>query len=73
LPFLKNVLDAAIRMHQKIPYSNIVGWDIAVNDKDEAVLIELNLKWMGGNILQIPNGPMFGEYTEEVLTLTKNK
>ena len=51
----------------RLPYARYVGWDIGIRTDGEPVLIEINLRCPGGNIMQIPNGPLFGDYTDEIL------
>ena len=61
---LKNkVCELALRL----PYARFAGWDMAIDCYGEPVLIEVNLKCPGGNIMQIPNGPLFGNDTDIIL------
>lgn len=56
------------RMHTDLPYSKIIGWDLAINDNNEIVLIEINAHAPG--LFQAATGPAFGDYTEEILNYT---
>lgn len=67
LPNFETVCQTIKKCALKLPYARYVGWDIAINQEGIPVLIEINLKCPGGNIMQIPNGPLFGEYTTEIL------
>ena len=60
------VIEMVKSMHIKIPYFKIVSWDIAINKKNLPVLIEYNTYNQGLEI-QIVNGPLFGEFTDEIL------
>ena len=51
--------------------SKLVAWDISLNQSDEPVLIETNLRW-GGSV-QIAAGPVFGDMTEDVLNWISKK
>lgn len=58
-------------MHKKIPYFRLVSWDIALNKEDKPVMIEYNTKNQGLEI-QIVSGPLFKEFTDEILALGNN-
>lgn len=47
--------------------SQLISWDIAINEEGEPVLIEVNLNYSGIGLLQIANGPLFGDLTKDVL------
>jgi hypothetical protein len=50
-----------------IPHFKLVSWDIAIDDTNEAVLIEANMRKGGIDIIQFNSGPIFGDLTERVL------
>lgn len=54
--------------HQRLPYSKLVAWDIAVNEDASISLIEYNTKAIGITLFQYDSGPLFGELTKDVLT-----
>lgn len=66
IPNYDKILEVAIRLHKTIPYMDLIGWDIAVDEEGEPVLIELN-QYPDCEFLQIFNGPMFGEFTDELM------
>ncbi len=47
--------------------SRLVSWDLAINEAGHPVFIECNLTWTGTESLQIPNGPLLGDLTDDVL------
>ena len=53
------------RLHQRLAHFKIIGWDMAINENAEPVLIEYNTA-PGQN--QYCCGPTFGDLTEKVLT-----
>lgn len=67
VPNYSLVKDMVKSMHVKIPYFKLVSWDIAINKKNEPVMIEYNTYNQGLEI-QIVSGPLFGEFTDEILT-----
>ena len=64
IPNYSGIIDKIKELHCQLPYFNILGWDFAVNNDNEPVLIEFNTK-PGQN--QISCGPTFGDITDEVL------
>jgi len=55
------------QQHEKLAHFRLVSWDIAIDSNGIAVLIEANMRNGGIKYHQYCNGPLFGEYTEEVL------
>lgn len=72
IPNYDEVVETVLRLHKTIPYMDLVGWDIAVDEDGEPVLIELN-QYPDCEFIQIFNGPMFGEYTDDLMEhISKN-
>lgn len=53
--------------------SKLIAWDIAIREDGEPMLIECNMMDSGCEILQLDNGPLFGEITDEVISMAKAK
>lgn len=70
-PSYDKVIKLCKSMHARLPYMNLVGWDIAVDDKGDPVLIELN-QYPDCEFIQLFNGPMFGDYTDELMEAISN-
>lgn len=47
--------------------SRLISWDLAINKAGHPVFIECNFTITGTESLQIPDGPLLGELTEDVL------
>lgn len=45
---------------------DLIGWDIAIGQDGEPILIELN-QYPDCELIQMFNGPMFGEYTDSLM------
>ncbi|MBA4744730.1 hypothetical protein GO009_14925 [Muricauda sp. TY007] len=60
------------KVHKQMPYFRLVSWDVMVNDKSEIKIIEFNTFGQGINLHQITNGPLFGEYFDEIMEIAKN-
>ena len=65
IPNYEGVIETIKRLHVKLPYFNIVGWDFAVDQDGEPVFVEFNTRpgqnQIGGR------EPTFGDMTDEVL------
>lgn len=55
------------KAHPMIPHFRSVSWDIAIDEKGDAILIEANLCCGGIDLLQINNGPLYGKDTKKIL------
>ncbi len=66
VPCFDNVLATAERAHYDIPKIKLISWDIAIDDENEAEIIEANF---GGDLRmhQVLTGPVFGDMTEKIL------
>ena len=73
VPKWNDIVKTVINNHPKLPYSKLIGWDFTVNDKDDVICMEYNTNIPGGIFYQYCNGPFFGEYTEAVLDVFKDK
>ncbi|NER13992.1 hypothetical protein GWK08_11110 [Leptobacterium flavescens] len=70
IPFYDKVKETVKKLHAQIPYFRLVSWDIALDDSDEVVLIEYNVMAQGIFTHQLITGPMFGKYTDEILSFS---
>ncbi len=50
-----------------VPHFRSVSWDVAITSEGEAVLIEGNLCRGGIDLLQLSNGPLYGDDTKKIL------
>ena len=64
VPSFEQALDLVRNSHIQLPYFNLIGWDIAIEEDGSPIMIELNLN---PDLSQSANGPAFGEYTEIIL------
>jgi len=70
IPNYSNILNEIKKLHIQVPYFRIIAWDIAINKEGKAVLIEYNLRGQGVHS-QFATGPIFGEFTDEILSECK--
>lgn len=64
VPSYNKAIEMVKQSHMQLPYFNMIGWDIAIEEDGTPVMIELNLN---PDLSQSANGPAFGEYTEMIL------
>lgn len=70
IPSFDKAIQIVKDAHLQLPYFDLVGWDIAIQESGEPVMIEWNT-WP--ELSQTANGPAFGEYTERVLSEIKER
>lgn len=70
IPCFAKVLGLVKEMHLRLPYFNLIGWDMSVDAHGNPALIEWN---RAAELSQVAHGPAFGEYTEEILSVGKNR
>lgn len=60
--------------HKKcLPHCGFVGWDIALDENDEPVMIEVNLYGAGIHFEQLAvEAPLYGDRTDEVIEYVNN-
>ena len=64
LPSYDKVIEMVKRLHLNLPYFRIVGWDIAIQEDGQPVLIEFNTN---PGLSQSAFKSGMGEYTERVI------
>lgn len=64
---LSCIYDLVKEAAQRIPHFRLIGWDIAINKNEEPIIIEANLTMSGLDVIETVCGPLFGDYTDEVL------
>ena len=66
VPAYAAALDFARSLHERLPYFDSIGWDVAIGEDAKPIFIEFN---PDANLraAQIVGGPMFGEFQDEVM------
>ena len=67
MPGFEKIIEVVKKLHPRFPNFGIIGWDIAVNENCEPVIVEFNLIDTCIHSCQLANGPLFQELTDEVL------
>lgn len=72
VPFLDEITRAAVEVASCYRYSRLLGLDFAVSETGEVILIEVNDSNNEINFFQMSSGPLFGSFTEEVVSSCRN-
>lgn len=71
IPHFDRVVNAAVELHKHIEGCRIIGWDIALDNQYNPILIEGNMGKPGISFEQMCSGPIFGDRTDEVIDFIK--
>lgn len=66
VPNFSQIKQQIIDFHKKIPFANLIGWDVTIDEKGNPIVIEVNLDSALIEAHQVFNGPVFGERFNEV-------
>lgn len=66
IPDYVKIKQQIIDFHKKIPFANLIGWDVAVDKEGNPIVIEVNLDSALVEAHQVFNGPIFGDRLDEV-------
>jgi hypothetical protein len=69
---MKEIRDTALEVASCYRYSRLLGLDFAVDKGGEVILIEVNDSNNEINFFQMSSGPLFGTFTEEVVSLCRS-
>lgn len=64
IPSYEKVMETVKRLHFHLPFFDIVGWDMAVDEEGDPVILEWNANT---GLSQSAFGPGLGEYTERII------
>lgn len=67
IPEINRFHELARSFASELKYSRLLGLDLAMKDNGEIVILEVNNKNNEINFYQMNNGPLFGDFTQEVI------
>lgn len=73
VPCWNKIVNIIRENHLKIDNFDIVGWDFTVDYKGNPICFEWNIQWPGTVLYQYVNGPLWGEFTDDILNFLKDK
>lgn len=66
IPEFARIKQQMIDFHKRIPFANLIGWDVTLDVNMNPVIIEINLDTAVIEAHQVFNGPVFGDRIDEV-------
>ena len=73
VPGWNKIIKVIKQNHLKIDNFDIVGWDFTVDDNENPICFEWNIQWPGTVLYQYVNGPLWGEFTDDILSFLNDK
>ncbi len=73
VPDWDRIQHEVLEFHRHIPYANLIGWDVTINQDNHLVIIEINLDSAEIEAHQVFNGPIFGDRFDEVIQYIETK
>lgn len=74
IPQITKIIEAAKKLHSRILQVGIVSWDLTLDENENVVMIESNIRGGGIWVIQMAHGcGVFGENTAEILQFLANK
>jgi len=70
IPNWEQVKSVVTRLHKRLAFLDICGWDVGIGQNGEPIFVEVNSK-PDCEFIQSSVGPMFGEYTDELMEKIK--
>lgn len=67
VPHFDKALALVKEAHTFMGHFRLVSWDVTIDEKGDAVLVEVNLTMGGINDVQMCSGPLFGKDTKKIL------
>lgn len=64
IPSYDKAIEFVKRLHYRLPFFDIIGWDVAIEENGEPILVEFNT---GPGLSQSAFGSGMGEYTERII------
>ena len=66
IPGFPSIMEKLRTAQLRFPYFRFIGWDIALDENNEPVLVELNTR-PAIYLIQLNHGPLFGDHVREAL------
>ena len=73
VPDYNSLKSQIVSFHQRIPFANLIGWDVAIDTEGNPVVLEINLDSALVEAHQVFNGPIFGERLAEVMKYIEDR
>ena len=68
IPHYQECVDLVTKLAPRFStISRMISWDVAIDESGAPVLMEFNVSFSGTASVQMTNGPLFGDLTDDVL------
>jgi hypothetical protein len=67
VPNYTSIKQQIIDFHKKVPFANLIGWDVTLDKELNPIIIEINLDSALVEAHQVFNGSIFGDRLDEVI------
>lgn len=64
IPYFDVAVEAVKRCHYRLPFFDLIGWDVSISPEGEPIIIEWNIHT---ELSQSAYGPAFGNQTERII------
>ena len=64
IPSFNKAVETVKKLHYQLPFFNLIGWDVAIDEESDPVIVEWNVNT---GLSQSAFGPGFGKYTERII------
>lgn len=71
VPKYEMMINIAKKIHRGTPHHRLLSFDFSIDMEGNVIVIEINNKNMGINFLQLFGGSLFGEFTDEIVDISK--
>jgi hypothetical protein len=71
IPNYESIKKLTSDVHSKLAHFGFIGFDIAIDKNGKPVIMEYNLRGPGVLYYQYVNGPLFGDRTDEIISIVK--
>jgi len=69
LPAYSEAFALCLKLHQIIPWFDLISWDVAIDERYRPVIIEFNVSDQELDFHQLNNGPLFGSIDSLILSM----
>lgn len=73
IPAWDEIVKIIKKNHLLLDNFDIVGWDFTIDKNGKPICFEWNIQWPGTVLYQYVNGPLYGDYTENIFSFLKDE
>ncbi len=73
IPHWNSICEKVIELSHYIIHHDLIAWDVILDTEGKPHILEVNVGGYGGWAFQFTSGPMFGDYTDDVMEYVTRK